>query len=81
VLTSFLWDNADIFAWTPSDMLGVPRELAEHSLDVSKTDKPVTQKLSCFAKDRKEVIIVEIIKLLAAGFIREWKPQFDSPTR
>jgi hypothetical protein len=38
-LTSFLRDNADIFAWTPWDMPGVPRELAEHSLDVSKTAK------------------------------------------
>jgi hypothetical protein len=36
-LTSFLWYNADIFAWTPSDMPGVPRELVEHSLVVSKT--------------------------------------------
>jgi hypothetical protein len=54
-------------------MPGVPRELAEHSLDVSKTAKPVKQKLRCFAKDRKEVIRVEILKLLAAGFIRECK--------
>jgi hypothetical protein len=54
-------------------MSGVPRELAEHSLDVSKTAKPVNQKLCCFGKDRKEVIRVEIIKLLAAGFIRECK--------
>jgi hypothetical protein len=37
-------------------MPGVPRELAEHSLDVSKTAKPVKQKLCCFAKDRKDVI-------------------------
>jgi hypothetical protein len=36
-LTSFFRDNADIFAWTPSDMPGVPRVLAEHSLDVRKT--------------------------------------------
>jgi hypothetical protein len=42
-------------------------------LDVSKTAKPVKQKLCCFAKDRKEVIRVEIIKLLAVGFIRECK--------
>jgi hypothetical protein len=70
---TFLRDNTDIFAWTPSDMSGVPRELAEHSLDVSKTAKPVKQKLCCFAKDRKEVIRVEILKLLAAGFIRECK--------
>jgi hypothetical protein len=43
-LTSFLRDNTDIFAWNPSDMPGVPRELAEHSLDVSKMAKPVKQK-------------------------------------
>jgi hypothetical protein len=54
-------------------MPGVPRDLAEHSLDVSKTAKPVKQKLRRFAKDRNEVIRVEIIKLLAAGFIRECK--------
>jgi hypothetical protein len=40
-LTSLLWENVDIFTWTPLHMSGVPRELAEHSLDVSKTAKPV----------------------------------------
>jgi hypothetical protein len=54
-------------------MSGVPRELAEHSLDVSKKSKPVKQKLRRFVKDCKEVIRVEIIKLLATGFIRERK--------
>jgi hypothetical protein len=54
-------------------MLVVPRKLAEHSLDVSKTAKPIKQKLRRFAKDRKEVISVEILKLLATGFIRECK--------
>jgi hypothetical protein len=54
-------------------MPSVPRELAEHSLDVSKTAKPVKQKLCCFAKNRKEVIRVEVLKLLAIGFIREYK--------
>jgi hypothetical protein len=54
-------------------MPSVPRELAKQSLDVSKTTKPIKQKLRRFAKDRKEVIRVEIIKLLAAGFIRECK--------
>jgi hypothetical protein len=54
-------------------MPGVPRELAEHSLDVSKTAKPVKQKLCRFAKDRKEVIRLEVLKLLAVEFIRECK--------
>jgi hypothetical protein len=54
-------------------MPGVPRELAEHSLDVSMTAKHVKQKLCRFAKDHKEVIRVEVLKLLAAGFICECK--------
>jgi hypothetical protein len=70
-LTSFLRDNADIFAWSPSDMPGVPRELAEHRLEVSNTARPIKQKLRRFAKDRKQAIEVEVCKLLAAGFIRE----------
>jgi hypothetical protein len=35
--------------------------------------KPVKQKLRRFTKDRKEVIRVEIIKILVAGFIHECK--------
>jgi hypothetical protein len=70
-LTSFLRDNADIFAWSPSYMPRVPRELAEHRLEVNKTARPIKQKLRRFAKDRKQAIEVEVCKLLAAGFIRE----------
>jgi hypothetical protein len=71
VLTSFLRDNTDIFAWSPSDMPGVPRELAEHTLEVNKTTRPIKLKLRRFAKDRSQAIEVEVCKLLAAGFIRE----------
>jgi hypothetical protein len=35
--------------------------------------KPVKQKLGRFAKDRKEVIRVEVLKLLAAKFIYKCK--------
>jgi hypothetical protein len=52
-------------------MPGVPRELAEHRLEVSKTARPIKQKLHGFAKDRKQAIEVEVCKLLAASFIRE----------
>jgi hypothetical protein len=34
VLVDFLRANTDIFAWSPSDMLGIPREVTEHSLDI-----------------------------------------------
>jgi hypothetical protein len=54
-------------------MPSVPRELAEHTLEVIKTARPIKQKLRRFAKDRKQAIEVEVCKLLAAGFIRECK--------
>jgi hypothetical protein len=54
-------------------MPGVPRELAEHTLEVNKTARPIKQKLRQFAKDRKQAMEVEVCKLLAAGFIKECK--------
>ena len=52
-------------------MLGDPRSLIEHSLNVSKTTRPIKQKLRWFARDKKEAIRTEITRLLAAGFIKE----------
>jgi len=34
VLIDFLRANVDMFAWSPSDMPGIPREVAEHSLEI-----------------------------------------------
>jgi hypothetical protein len=42
-------------------MPGVPRHLIEHSLNVSKTAKPIKQKLQWFAQNKKEAIRVEVI--------------------
>ena len=60
-----------MFTWKPADMLGISRELIEHSLNISTTTKPIKQKLRRFAQDKKEAIRVEITLLLAAGFIKE----------
>nr|CAE76039.1 B1292H11.25 [Oryza sativa Japonica Group] len=70
-LITFLRDDADVFAWQPSDMPGVPREVIEHKLMVRPDAKPVKQKLRRFAPDRKQAIREELDKLLKAGFIRE----------
>jgi hypothetical protein len=59
-LTSFLRENRDIFAWFPKDMPGVPRELAEHSLNVRPDDKPVKQPLRHFAEEKRKAIGEEI---------------------
>jgi len=34
MLVDFLCANADMFAWSPSDMPGIPREVVEHSLEI-----------------------------------------------
>nr|AAS07078.1 putative polyprotein [Oryza sativa Japonica Group] len=68
---TFLRDNADVFAWQPSNMPGVPREVIEHKLMVRPDAKPVKQRLRRFAPDRKQAIREELDKLLKAGFIRE----------
>ena len=52
-------------------MPGIPREEAEHSLDLNEKARPIKQRLRRFAQDRKEAIRVEVTRLLAAGFIRE----------
>jgi hypothetical protein len=71
VLVVFLYANADIFTWSPSDMPGIPREVAEHSLDILPHSRAVQQRLRRFDKERRWAIRVELRKLLEAGFIKE----------
>jgi hypothetical protein len=57
--------------WKQADMLGLPREPVEHSLNVHPQAVPKKQRLRRFAHDKREAIKREIAKLLAAGFIKE----------
>ena len=52
-------------------MPGVPRELAEHTLNVDPKFKPVRQFLRRFNEERRKAIGEEVARLLAAGFIVE----------
>jgi hypothetical protein len=52
-------------------MLGVPKELIEHSLNVNTKDIPKKQRFHRFTHDKREAIKKEIAKLLMAGFIKE----------
>jgi hypothetical protein len=71
VLVDFLRANADIFAWSPSDMPSILREVTEHSLDIQPNFKLVKQHLRCFDELKRRAIGEEVHKLLAAGFIKE----------
>jgi hypothetical protein len=70
VLVDLLRANVDIFAWSPSDMSGITREVAGHSLDILPHSHTVQQWLCRFDEERRRAIGVELRKLLEAGFIK-----------
>jgi molybdopterin-guanine dinucleotide biosynthesis protein A len=71
VLVNFLHANTEVFAWSPSDMPGIPREVVEHFLDIRANSRPVRQHLRRFDEEKRRVIEEEIHKLLVAEFIKE----------
>jgi hypothetical protein len=71
VLVDFLHTNAEIFTWSPSDMPDIPRDVAEHSLDIRAGARPVKQHLRRFDEEKRRAIGEEIRKLMATGFIKE----------
>jgi hypothetical protein len=71
VLVDFLRANTDIFVWSPSDMPGIPREVAKHSLDILPQSRAVQQRLGRFDKEQRRANGVELWKLLEVGFIKE----------
>jgi hypothetical protein len=54
-------------------MPGIPRDAAEHSLDIRAGARPVKQPLCRFDEEKRGAIGEEIHKLMAAGFIKEVK--------
>jgi hypothetical protein len=63
--------NRDIFAWSPLDMPDIPRDVAEHALEIRANAKPVKQRLCRFDEEKHKAIRVDICKLLEAGFIKD----------
>jgi hypothetical protein len=62
-----------MFAWCPSGMPGVPKELVKHALNVDLKARPVKQPLRRFDKPKCKAIAAELRRLENASFIREIK--------
>jgi hypothetical protein len=73
MLIEFLRERWEIFAWCPSDMPRVPRELVEHVLNMDPKARPVKQPLRRFDEPKRKSIVAELHRLENAGFIREIK--------
>ena len=69
LLTQFLRQNRDVFAW--KDMGGIDPTLITHRLNTNPSFKSVKQKRRSFAPERQKAINEEVGKLLQAGAIRE----------
>lgn len=39
-LLTFLWENEDVFAWTPSDLQGIDWTIIKHHLNINLKKKP-----------------------------------------
>ena len=71
LLTQFLRQNRDVFAWKQADMGGIDPTIITHRLNTSPSFKPIKQKRRSFALERKKSINEEVGKLLHAGATRE----------
>ena len=68
----FLKKNLDVFAWNHKDMPGIDKPIIKHSLNVDSTKKPIQQKRRVFTPKCNKVVMEEVEKLLAVGFIQEF---------
>ncbi|GJY01904.1 reverse transcriptase domain-containing protein [Tanacetum coccineum] len=70
-LCTLLRQNLDVFAWKPADMTGVPRNIAEHCLNIREGCPPVRQKKRGQTPERNKAIQEEVEKLVDAGIMKE----------
>ena len=64
LLTQFLRQSTDVFAWKQADMGGIDPTLITHRLNTSPSFKPVKKKRRSFAPERQKAINEEVGKLL-----------------
>ena len=71
LLTQFLRQNKDVFAWKQADMGGIDPTVITHRLNASRSFKSIKQKRRSFEPERQKAINEEVDKLLQARAIRE----------
>ncbi|GJV28225.1 hypothetical protein Tco_1384673 [Tanacetum coccineum] len=70
-LCALLKRNLDIFAWHPSDMTGVPRQIAKHRLNIHDGYPQVRQKKRGQVPEQAKAIQAKVQKLVKVGIMRE----------
>ncbi|GJZ24186.1 hypothetical protein Tco_0561645 [Tanacetum coccineum] len=80
-LVQLLANNLDVFAWKPSDMTGVPRELAKHSLGLNQYAIVIRQKRRCFLLERSRAMDSQVTDLIQAGNLTGLVPNLSRKPR
>nr|GEV84940.1 hypothetical protein [Tanacetum cinerariifolium] len=70
-LYGLLRHHLDVFAWKPADMIGVPRHIDEHRLNVHEGCLPIRQNKRGQAPERNKAISEEVKKLVEADIMKE----------
>ncbi|XP_016177806.1 uncharacterized protein LOC107620104 [Arachis ipaensis] len=70
-LINVLQDNADLFAWTPTNMPGIDPNIICHKLTIDRTIRPIAQKKRNLGAEKAKAELEKTKKLLSADFIKE----------
>jgi hypothetical protein len=60
-----------MFVWSPVEMLGVSREVIEHTLKIKPGLKPIKQGKRRFNQEKHRAMGEELSMLLATGIVKE----------
>ena len=80
LLTHFLRQNKDVFAWKQEDMGGVDPAIITHRLNVSPSFKPVKKKRRSFAPEGKKCSMRRSVNSFRQGQSERWSAQNGWPT-
>ncbi|GJR18281.1 reverse transcriptase domain-containing protein [Tanacetum coccineum] len=69
-LKLLLKDNTDVFAWEPADMIGVPRRIIEHHLNVNTSVEPEQHKRRVLAPEKSKEVTRNVEEWVKAGIVR-----------
>nr|GEU92002.1 reverse transcriptase domain-containing protein [Tanacetum cinerariifolium] len=69
-LIRLLKNNMDVFTWQPSDMVGVPRRIIKHTLNVNVFVPPVAQKRRVLGIEKSRAVMKEVEEWVKAGIAR-----------
>nr|GEU78996.1 reverse transcriptase domain-containing protein [Tanacetum cinerariifolium] len=69
-LLNLLRDNQDMFAWKPSDMARVPRQIIQHSLNINVSVTPISQKQRILGWEKSKAMMKEVEEWIRVDIIR-----------